>query len=332
MNPHSPTLEGFRAIFRRPSLGFAEIAWRWSFGAAAGLLVTLSCFEYLDTLLVTRRDLLLLRTRQPFLISHAVGNIVRGSGGRLVEAFLVLALALVVGWIIVAALARAATINALLAHFREKSESSAQSTGWRLDPLLGLNFLRAAVGLAAVVGFLAAFVVGGMASSQDEAAPDASFLIVLIIAGLVWLAWSVVNWLLSLAAIFVVSGGRDTFGAIADAVDFLRRRSGPVFAVGTSFGLAHTAAFVVASIAAAIPLGLVTVLPGRIVLAGLAVITLLYFAVADFLYMGRLAAYVAILELPEAPVPRSQPLAVSPQPSENVDPGELILSDVPAPG
>src|SRR5271156_310234 len=108
----SPTLEGFRAILRRPSLGFAEIAWRWSFGAAAGLLITLSGFEYLDTLPVTRGDLVLLRTRQPVLISQAVGHIVHGSGFRLVEAFVVLALT--VGWILVAALARAATIKALL--------------------------------------------------------------------------------------------------------------------------------------------------------------------------------------------------------------------------
>ena len=69
-------------------------------------------------------------------------------------------------------------------------------------------------------------------------------------------------------------------------------------------------------------------LPGRIVLAGLAVITLLYFAVADFLYMARLAAYVAIVELPEVSF---QPSAVSFQPSGSIDPYELILSDLPPP-
>jgi hypothetical protein len=316
-------------MFRRPSVGFAEIAWRWSFGAGAGLLITLSGFEYLDTLPVTRSDMWLLRTRQPVLISQAVGNIVRGSGFRLVEAFVVLALALTVGWILVATLARAATIKALLAHFREESDSSEPGPIWRIDPLLGLNFLRAAVTLAAVVGCFAGFALGGMASSPDQPAPEGTFLIVLSIAGLVWLAWSMVNWLLSLAAIFVVANGRDTFGAIADAVDLLRRRSGSVFAVGAWFGLAHTAAFVVASTAAAFPLGLATVLPWPMVLGGLIVVALLYFAVADFLYMGRLAAYVAILELPEVPLPSFEPSAFSPQPSNSIDPHELILSDVP---
>ncbi len=326
MNPRSPTAEGFRAIFRLPSLGFAEIAWRWSFGAAASLLITFSGFEYLDTLPVTRGDLLLLRSRQPVLISQAVGHILRGSGFRLVEAFIVLALALTVGWIVISALGRAATIKALLTHFRGKSDPPTHGPIWRIDPLLGLNFLRAAVSLAAIAGCFAGFMLAGMASTPDEA--GMALQIGMIIFALVWLAWSMVNWFLSLAAIFVVANACDTFGAISDTVDLLRRRSGSVFAVGTSFGLAHTAAFVVASIAAALPLGLTTVLPGRMVLVALIVITLLYFAVADLLYVGRLAAYVAILEMPE---PSLQPSAFSLQPSGSVDPSELILSDMPPP-
>jgi hypothetical protein len=325
MVPRSPTVEGFRALFQRPSLGFAEIAWRWSFGAAAGLLIALSCFEYLDTLPVTRSDLLLLRSRQPVLISRAVGNIVRGSGGRLVEALVVLGLALLLGWILIAAFARTATIAALLEYFREQPEPEIR---WRLDPLMGLNFLRAAVSVAAIVGCCAGFALSGMASTPEET--GMAFQLAMIIFALVWLTWSVVNWFLSLAAIFAVANGRDTLGAIADAVDLLQRRSGPVFAVGTSFGLAHFAALIVAGIAAAFPLGLSAAFSGRAVLASLIVIALMYFAVADFLYMGRLAAYVAIVELPAEP--RFQPSAVSLQPSGKVDPNELILSDLLALG
>ena len=35
---------------------------------------------------------------------------------------------------------------------------------------------------------------------------------------------------------------------------------------------------------------------------GVLMVTLVYLAIADFLYIGRLAAYVAIVELPESPV------------------------------
>ena len=50
-------------MLRRPSLGLAEIAWRWSLSFAAVLLLFFSFVEYLDTLPVTEADLLLLRSR-----------------------------------------------------------------------------------------------------------------------------------------------------------------------------------------------------------------------------------------------------------------------------
>jgi hypothetical protein len=118
MPPRSPTLEGFRAIFRRPSFGLAEIAWRWSF-AAAGLLLVFSFFEYLDTLVLNKDDLLLLRSKQPILIYRAARHLFHGNAFRVVEAAVVLALALGIAWVVVASLARAATLKALLAYFRE---------------------------------------------------------------------------------------------------------------------------------------------------------------------------------------------------------------------
>jgi hypothetical protein len=93
-----------------------------------------------------------------------------------------------------------------------------------------------------------------------------------------------------------------------------------------------------------------------VVLGGVLLVTLLYFAVTDFLYVGRLAAYVAIVELPvpvEPPVtPVASPLAtsidkdelilcdalssthqpaLSIQPATTIDKEETILSDIPDP-
>ena len=333
-------------MFRRPSLGFAEIAWRWSFGAAAGLLILFSFFEYLDTLPVTRADLLLLRTRHPALISQVIAHIFRGSGSRVVETIIVLAAALSLGWMGIAGLARAATLKALLSYFGERGEfMRSSSEKWlvgervcRVRSLFGLNFFRVGVALAATVGCLAAFLVGGAASSTENPSPATAFLIAMSLCLLVWLIWSCLNWLLSLAAIEVVANGRDTFGAIASAVDLCRARLGPIAAVGTWFGLAHIAAFVVATSLVAFPLGLGSILPAAVVVGGVLLITLVYFAVVDFLYMGRLAAYVAILESPGLPIPQA-PLPVFPGDGESahmlvaptgiVDREELILSDHP---
>jgi hypothetical protein len=342
MKWRSPTLEGFLTIFHRPSFGLAEIAWRWSFGAAASLLLAFSFFEYLDTLPVTRGDLLLLRTRQPALISRAVLHIFRGSAFRVVETAVVLTLTLGVAWVVIASLGRAATLKALLAHFSESDASSSdrkEKKTWRLRSLVGLNFFRLGATLAATVGCLAAVLLGGAASRPTDPAPGSAFLIFLTVIMLAWLAWSTLNWFLSLAAIFVVADGEDTFGAITAAVDLCQTRPGSVFAAGIWFGLAHITAFVVASSVVAFPLGFAAVLPGSIVLGGVLLVTLLYFAIADFLYMGRLAAYVATVEMPDAPV--SVQIAPPPLPrlgshldsniqSPAVDASELILSDVPA--
>ena len=339
MKSRSPTLEGFRAIFRRPSFGLAEIAWRWSFGAAACLLLAFSFFEYLDTLPVSNGDLLLLRTSQPILISRAVLHIFRGSTFRVVETAAVLLLTLGTAWIVIASLGRAATLKALLAHFR-KGDVSTPNRSWRLRSLFGLNFFRLGATLAATVGCLAAVLLGGSVSRPSDPAPGGALLIIMTVTMLVWLAWSTLNWFLSLAPIFVVADGQNTFGSIAAAVDLCQTRPGSVFAAGTWFGLAHLTAFIVASSVVAFPLGFAPVLPAGVVLGGVLLVTLLYFAVTDFLYIGRLAAYVAIVEMPNAPVsaaiaPPQPPHGLTYQDpnlqsSPAVDASELILSDVPA--
>jgi hypothetical protein len=342
MKRRSPTLEGFRAIFRRPSFGLAEIAWRWSFGAAAGLLVAFSIFEYLDTLPVSTGDLLLLRTTQPALIYRALLHIFRGSGFRVVETAVVLLLALGIAWVLVASLARAAAMKALLAYFRDSEISTREHAegNWQLRSLFGLNLFRLGTTLAAAAGLVAAIVLGGTVSRPTDPAPGSALLLTLTVALLVSLAWSTLNWFLSLAAIFVVADGQDTFGAIAAAVDLCQTRAGSVFAAGTWFGLAHLTAFVIASSIAAFRLGFATVLPTGVILGGVLLVTLIYFAITDFLYIGRLAAYVAIIELPEAPVSTETAPPPLPEKGSHLDPGipsspavdadELILSDVPA--
>ena len=344
MKSRSPTLEGFRVMLRRPSFGLAEIAWRWSFGVACWLLLAFSFFEYLNTLPVTRGDLLLLRSRQSRLISQAFSHIFRGSGFRALETIMVLAVALAIGWIAIASFSRAATIKALLSYFREAENLPEAQPGipnrkaeGRLSSLFGLNFFRVTATLAATVGCLAALLLGGAVSPASNPAPGSAFLVFLSVILLVWLVWAVMNWFLSLAAVFVVVEGRDTLGAIASAVALCRNHAGAVFAAGTWFGLAHIVAFVLATSVVAFPLGLAGVLPAGIVLGGVLLVTLLYLVVADFLYVGRLAAYVAILELPQTPLvpetagplfPAGTERAIPP--STSVDSDELILSDLPA--
>jgi hypothetical protein len=120
----SPTLEGFRASFHRPSLPLAEIAWRWTVGAVGWALALFWLIEYLDTLPVSRGDATLLSTGQPSLVGRALSHIFYGSLNRAVLAGLLAVIALVLFWIVVASIGRAATVRALVDYFRRDVKSN----------------------------------------------------------------------------------------------------------------------------------------------------------------------------------------------------------------
>lgn len=413
MSHLSPTLEGFRVAFRRPSLTLAEISWRWTVGAAAIALFLFSLLEFLDTLPVTKGDILLLRTRQPMLIAQALGHIFRGSFPRLVLALLLAAVALTFLWIVAATVGRMTTVRSLIDYFAERQKSmidrlqidrlqtdrlqnggreddghrqegghknegpenhsqesislsspgaAAQRNSRPLGSLLRLNFLRAAVALAAILGFVGVLILVQMVAASlasNKTATDVAngsvpppnpgaglaFLLFFPLTGLVFLAWSTLNWVLSLAGMFAVSrdgdAPRDAMSALSSAVGFCRERAGPVFAVSTWTGLAHLTLFVVATTAVSIPLSFAPIVPRRVVLIAVILVTMAYFAVADWFYVVRLAGYVCIAEVPEAllALVQSAPLPTTPfgdvrgnprlPMQTTIDRDEVILSDLP---
>jgi hypothetical protein len=318
----SPTLEGFRATFRRPSLTFAEIAWRWTVGGLAWALLFFWLVEFLDTLPVTHGDVVLLSTRQPLLVGRAIAHIFRGSLGRAVLAGLCAMIALSLLWIVAASLGRSATVRALLDHFRGDFVEPRP-----LRSLVDLNFLRVGLTLAAILAFVGAAVLAGFASPDAHPRPGLAFILFLPLAGLICIAWSALNWLLLVATLFAVRDGEEALGALSAGVTFSREHPGPVLAVSTWTGLAHLTAFSIVGTALSIPLAFAQVVPSRLVLAAIILIALVYFAVVDWLYIVRLAGYVCIAEMPEAPA-EAAPLP-TPPPQTSIDRDEPILSDVP---
>jgi hypothetical protein len=337
----SPTAEGFRAAFRRPLLTFAEITWRWVVGATATVLFFFGLFEFLDTIPVTNGELFILRTRNPFLVSHAIAHILRGHLNRGVLSLILAALLLAVIWIVAASLGRIAMIEALLEYFRARfaadtthdgeNHAPSNSAHGRFAALLRLNFLRVSVVLAAIVGLVGAAIVAGFTSTPAHPRTGLAFLLFLPIAGVVCLIWCELNWLLSLAAVFVVRDADDVIGAISSSVALCRQRTAAVFAVGIWTCAAHLIAFAGASTVVSVPLALAGVLPWRLVALGMVGVTLTYFVVADWLYTARLAGYVCIAETPDALLAPPPPLPSPVVPAATIDRDELILSDVPLP-
>ena len=323
----SPTAEGFRTAFRRPLFSFAEISWRWAFGGTAIVLFFVGLVEFLNSLPVTSGEQLFLRTKQPFLVEQAVAHILRGSLGRGVMSLAIAALLLIVLWLIAASFGRMATVRALVEYFRRDGKSEVRSDWW---PLLNLNFLRVVVFIAVGVGLAGGAMLADAVSPSNGSAPGAGFVIFLPFAALIFLAGWVLNWFLSLAGMFAVRDGQDAWEAISAAATFCMERTGSVFAVSVWTGLAHVSAFVIGSTAVSMLIGLAGVLPWRAVVLGIIIVTLVYSAFADWLYMARLSGYVFIAETPESLLMPPSPVPpVSPPIETTIDRDELILSDVP---
>ena len=323
-------------MLREPAFGLAELTWRWTRGLVGSLLFAFAFVEYLGTLPVTSGDLLLIKTRQPALIAKALARILHGSGARVVETLIIASLCWAVAWVIVGGFARMAIVKALLGIFRDENVGEKSEPAGSIFSLFGLNLFRVGALVAAVIACQAPGLAARLASGKGS---DPTLIFLVIGFGLVLIAgaWSVLNWFLSLASMFVAAEGKDTFGAIAATVDFCRNRFGAVAAVSTWFGLAHLTAFAIATFCSLFVFGLLGALPVGFAVLGMTVITLVYFAVTDLLYVGRLAGYVAILELPEVESRAMElPPTILPATPESqeprdrrVDPDELILSDVP---
>ncbi len=326
MNPISATTVGFRLLFRRPLIPLAEIAWRWTFAAAAWILGIAFVFEYFGSLPVTRADRFLLDTGQPFLIAQAIRRIFHGSSLRFVEAGILLGVGLAVAWIVLASLGRLAVLRSMF----EELEFKVEARG-RLRAILFLNFLRVAVLLAAKVAAIGSVLTASSLWASTHIRAVDSVRLVFLAWFCIWLSWAVLNWLLSAAPVLVFAEGTDSLASIGALLRLPQRRSAGVLGTSAVFGLIHGGALVVTGGVILVLLPMVLAQP--LALPLLFVIILAYCFVADFLYAGRLAAYTYLAtgreELPSwMAKPRAQP---TPPAGASVDKDELILGDLPAP-
>jgi hypothetical protein len=318
----SPISDGFRQAFREPAVVLAEIAWRWAFGLAA-LALTIACFfAYLNTLTVTRIELLALRSHSPWLVAGAIGHIVYGSGPRLARIAAILLPALFVLWIAAASFGRAATLKALL-----------RRHGIVLGPQLGLNTLRASVTLASLIGYLGALILAGHAAAADGDNRFAIFLLIFVVlATVISIVRSRVNWFFYLAAIFGARDGDETFTAISKAAGLFRRNAGRFLGAGAVFGTIHGVLFAFAAIIWLLLLSLAGNLSASLIVVLLAITTLWYFALCDFLYIARLAAYVAVDEQDRTPPAARVAAAPEPMPPFPEPPSSADLPPMAEPG
>jgi len=292
----SPARAGFATVLRRPRIFFAELAWRWTFGTAAIALLLFTWLEFLRGIEISEAEYAL--RNSPLGAADALARVLGANTGPLLRATAVLLPGLALLWIVAGSLGRGVTLRALYPAGAQAGNDP------RIRTLFGLNVLRAALGLAAIGGYLAAaFLASLVAGSGEEMSLGVFFLIFIPLFGLVIGLWGMLNWYLSLAALFAARAAcderrderSDTFAAVARAVALSRRRASAFASVGTIYGVLRLLALIVATMVSLAVIA-AEVLPKWFVIVALVVITLAYCAAADFLYVGRLAAYAAIAE------------------------------------
>lgn len=324
MKSPSPIAAGVRLIFRRPSIPLAEAVWRWSLAATAWFLGGIFLIEYFGSLPVNGLDRFLLRTGQPILVVRAIRRIFEGSAVRFTISATLLAIGLIIAWIVLASVGRAAIVR-VAAHELGVTVASKRRT---IVPLLILNFLRAGVTLAAIVGIIGSALGASLFWASTHAPIAQAGCLLGLFWLLVYVAWLVLNWFLSLASILAAMENGAT-SALDSTMRLMVERSGAIFSIGIAFGIAHLAAWVGFCGIAVGVFGLLGVMPPQSVFAVEILIALGYFALADVIYTGRIAAYISLLREDELPVKaETSPISFHGGP---IDQTELILSDLPSP-
>src|SRR5581483_7801367 len=281
-NETSPARAGFTAVAREPRVIATEIAWRWTFGAAALVLLTMGALAWLDRLM--------LRSRQPILMADALSHILAGSGARLLRILALLLPSIAALWTVAATVGRALTLKSL-----------APDANVKARPIAGLNFLRAALALAALLAYFgSAFVASTVAGRGETLDPSIFFVVFVPLLALVVVAWSTLNWYLSVAPVCAALDGSGAMAAFAGPVRLPRRRMATLSSVGFIFGLLRAVALV-AVFMVSVAVAEAPWMSAAVQIALLVVISLAYFVVADWLYVARLAAYIEIARRDAAP-------------------------------
>jgi hypothetical protein len=308
--PPNPITEGLRAVTRDPAIFLVEILWRWSFALLACLLVAGVGLMLLGPLHVGHAWDTAWQSRDPQRMSQIVLVILLLLGAKvIITTVIAIPLTIALLWGILSALGRFVTVRRLRVGL----------TSLRLRSIFALQLLRGFVGwFSFILLFAATFGEALIASHGPK--PDLLLYYLMMLPSVILISvfWLTVNWYFSLATIF----GREeqSFrGALRQARQTIRLQRSDFAGTGFVFLLFRTVALLIAMAICGLTSGMVGSSPqGYFVL--LMIVSLAYFAIADFLYMARMAAYLALAAAHVDPAGPKLVATSSALPLENTSP------------
>jgi hypothetical protein len=299
--PRSPLRDGWRVLMRAPFVVISEIAWRWTFGLAASAILYYGFREYFATVTISRAEYYSLRAFEPASWMGIVARVIVAAEMGLHVIGPVIVPAILILWITLATLGRAASVRVLVAE--------EPRTNWFASALL--NCFRALLVCAALLAFFGAgLLVNAIVGDSTQNFASAVLLMVLFLLVIV-LAWLVANWFFSLAPIFAAADGRGFWSSLGDAGKLYRAEQNAFFSIGFWFTFARGILIVASTL---LSLWAFTQARPHLAVALIIFISLAYFACADAFNMWRLACYISFTEpAPEPPVVAAIPAPELPQ-------------------
>jgi hypothetical protein len=282
--PPNPITQGLRAVTRDPAIFLVEILWRWSFAVLACMLVAGVGLMLLGPLHVGPVWDNAWGSRDPQKMSQVVLGVVLILGVKVImTAAVAVPLAITLLWSILSALGRFVTVKRLRAGL----------TSLRFGSVSALQLLRGFVGWLSFVLLFAA-IFGEALIANRGSKPDLLLYYLMVMPSVVVISafWLTVNWYLSLAAVFGREG-QSFRGALRQARQTVRQQRSDFAGTGFVFLLFRVIVLLIATAICGLASGMVGSSPqGYFTL--LIIVSLAYFAIADFLYMARMAAYLAL--------------------------------------
>lgn len=240
----------------------------------------------------------------PTLMAQAVVNVLSQSRPDLLERAAWVLPAITLLWVTIGAAGRTATANRL-----GKKEV-------RFRSVLALEGARALLIWLAIFAFSGALILSQRIAFRN---PDPDLLLYYALAFwssiLIGAIWATANWYLSVAALCCLVSGAGFLKGTNQAIKLARAHGGELGGISLIFAVFRILVLATAFALCFLPSSLMITVPSSYA-AWTAAVPLTYFAVADFLYIARMAAYLIVVRPVFAPGPMEAGYRSTEQPSK----------------
>ncbi len=298
----------FALIRRDPALLAAELTWRWSFGLGSLAILFLVFRRVQQALTLSGADELSLSRGSYIEFVQTMIGVAAGALPLIGGVALWALLAMAALWIAAATIGRGTVTHAIVRQLAQEAGTGiAPRFTWMAMGVV--HFARVFTLLIPLIGYLLGALIGALmlrGSGLSAAEPDisstnvAALLVAMLVFCFVFVislaVWSLVHFVVSLAPIFIARDGRGALDAIADSISLARRRWRELSSEATQNAVLRSAAALGITVAG-ILVGAFLLRPAPLFASLLlALLTLAYFIVSDWLLLARTIAYAAVAE------------------------------------